>query len=82
LIALELAALMGTLDPEKKKTAARALKTIQSLSRNGSDSAYRQAVNDTIRQAFALCRPTALENAKKACARLSAEERQDLRAWA
>lgn len=75
------AALLGALDPAKKAKAKIALKAVKSIRRNGSESVYRQAVNQAVRDAFGVSRPTALELAQKAYLKMSAQERKQFATW-
>jgi hypothetical protein len=89
LIEQDLAAMMGPGKEQKdfverKHKAERALRDIESISRNGDDAAYRRAVNDAVRRAFdqpVAKVPTALESAKAVCAKLTADEWEELIAW-
>lgn len=65
--------------PERKAKADRALAAIRAIARNGSDDAYRKAVNDAVRQAFGKEQAAGpFEKVKRLLPKLTAKERREL----
>lgn len=86
LVSQTAAALMGPASPDEEKAAAvvRARQDVEALPEPTDDASrrtYRRAVDGTIRRTMGKAPPSALDQAKRFCRRLSEGDRQALVAW-